>query len=383
MRILFACGGTAGHINPALAVAGLLRARHSHAEVLFVGADGGMECDLVPRAGYRIQTVSIRSLRHRLTPAALWYNLKVLGGLAGSLRAAGHILDEFKPDAVLGTGGYASFPVVYTASRRGIPSAVHESNALPGLTTKLLARRADRVLVSFPEAVSAYRRPDRVTVTGTPVRQAFLEADRGAARRALGLDERPVVLSYFGSLGARDMNRHMVDFIRRESETGAFQHFHVTGRFGWAWMPDAVRQAGVDLASHPEIRLSEYLHDMPTAMAAADLLITRAGASTLAELMATGKPAILVPSPNVTGHHQEENARVLARAGAAVLLPESECGDGALFSAASGLLRENAKREAISARLRGLAVLDATEKIYQIVTSLAAKRGVHSQNGKI
>ncbi|MDR0671352.1 MAG: UDP-N-acetylglucosamine--N-acetylmuramyl-(pentapeptide) pyrophosphoryl-undecaprenol N-acetylglucosamine transferase [Oscillospiraceae bacterium] len=383
MRILFACGGTAGHINPALAVAGLVRARHPHAEILFVGADGGMECDLVPRAGYRIQTVPVRSLRHRLTPAALWYNLKVLGGLTGSLRTAGRILDEFAPDAVLGTGGYASFPLVYMASRRGIPSAVHESNALPGLTTKLLARRADRVLVSFPEAASAYRRPDRVSVTGTPVRQAFWETDRGAARRALGLDERPVVLSYFGSLGARDMNRHMVDFIRRESKTGTFQHLHVTGRFGWGWMPDAVRQAGVDLAAHPEIRLSEYLYDMPAAMAAADLLITRAGASTLAELMAMGKPAILIPSPNVTGNHQEKNARVLARGGAAVLLPESECGGGALFAAASDLLRENTKRETISARLRDLAVLDATEKIYHIVTSLAAKRGARGSNEKI
>ncbi len=374
MRFLFTCGGTAGHINPAIAVANLVRERHPKAEVLFVGAAGGMECNLVPRAGYELKTIPVSSLKHNLTPSAMAHNARVLVKMAGSLRAARRILRDFRPDVVLGTGGYASFPVVHAAAKMGIPTAVHESNALPGLTTKLLSRRADRVLISFEEARAAYRHPDRVVLTGTPVRSAFFLTSKAEARRALGIDEnKPLVLSCFGSLGARDMNRFMVDFICREAGVHDLQHIHATGKFGWAWMPDEIKKAGVDLQAHPNIRIMEYIYDMPVVMAAADLLITRAGASTLAELMAAGKPAILVPSPNVTGNHQEKNAQALSSRGAAVLMRESECTGEKLFDGVMGLLQKKCELQAMEAALHNMAELDASGKIYTILMDLTAK----------
>ena len=388
MRLLFACGGTAGHINPALAVADLVRQRHPSAEILFVGAHGGMECDLVPRAGYEIKTIHISSLKHSLKPSAIKHNGKVLFAMARSLREARDILKTFMPDAALGTGGYASYPVLREAARMGIPTAVHESNALPGLTTKLLARRADRMLISFEEARRAYRRPERVVLTGTPVRSAFFLTNKAEARAALGLDPgKPVLLSCFGSLGARDMNRFLVDFIAREAKENTFQHIHATGRFGWAWMPGEIeknaecgmrnvelRPGNTELRiQNTDIRLTEYIYDMPTVMAAADLLITRAGASTLAELMAAGKPAILVPSPNVTGNHQEKNARALSEHGAALLLRESECSGGKLYTQVKQLLTDREQLSRMEKQLRQMAVLDAAEKIYSILMEIKKK----------
>ena len=374
MRILFACGGTAGHINPAIAAADLVQERHPEAKILFVGAHGGMECDLVPRAGYELRTIPISSLKHSLKPSAFAHNFRVLLNMAESLRAAREILKDFRPEAALGTGGYASYPILREASRMGVPTAVHESNALPGLTTKLLARRADRVLVSFEEARGAYRHPERVILTGTPVKSAFYTTSQSEARTALGLDpDKPVVVSCFGSLGARDMNRFIVDFIAREAREGKFQHIHATGRYGWDWMPDAVRNAGVALEIHPNIRMMEYIYDMPIVMAAADLLITRAGASTLAELMAAGKPAILTPSPNVTGNHQEKNARVLSERGAAILLPERDCSGAALYNLVGTLLQDKEKRLNMEEELRRLSAPNATEKIYGILMELRAR----------
>lgn len=370
-RLLFTCGGTAGHINPAIAVADWVRKRQPDAEILFVGTNGGMETDLAPRAGYEILTIPASSLQHSLKPSAVLHNGRVLRRMARSLREAKKIIRAFHPEAVIGTGGYVCYPVIREAARLGIPTVVHESNVFPGLTTKLLSRKASRILVSFGEAKASYPRPERVALTGTPVGGAFYETTRAEARAALGIkDDKPLLLSYFGSLGARDMNRHMVDFIARGAREDAFHHIHATGKFGWEWMPDAVREAGVALEDHPGLRLTEYIYDMPHAMMAADLLITRAGASTLAELMVAGRPAILVPSPNVAANHQEKNAQVLARRDAAVMLREAECTGGVLLQKVGELLQDKEKRDAMEKEVHGMAVLDATDKIYQIIMEL-------------
>ena len=373
MNILFTCGGTAGHVNPAVALARIFQERNPDCKVLFVGADGGMENHLVPKEGYEIRSVTITNFHRSFAPADIAHNLGTVRNMVRSKQQAARILDEFQPDLVVGTGGYASYPVVKEAARRHIPTAIHESNAVPGLTTKGLSKVVDRVMVGFEESRSHYDHPEKVVVTGTPVRGDFFRYTRKEARAELGLtDDRPLVLSVWGSLGAEVMNRKMSEFIARECYDGApFHHIHGAGR-DYRAVLDALQGSG--LADHPEVDVREYIYDMPLVMAAADLVLCRAGASTIAEIAAIAKPAVLVPSPNVVADHQTKNARVLANAGGAVLLPEGESSGEKLYALMTGLLSDAPRREAMSRALRDMAVPDAAEQIYQTLVRLMEKR---------
>lgn len=371
LRILFTCGGTGGHINPALAVAKMARARHPEGEFCFVGAEGGMETKLVPKEGFPLKTLDAHSFRRGFTPADLYKNARTAVGLTQVLGQAKKIVQEFRPSVVVGTGGYASFPTVYAAQQLKIPTVIHESNAVPGLTTKMLARSADRILVSFEDSVQNYPRKEAVVVTGTPVREEFVYATREQARRELKLDARPLVVTCFGSLGAREMNKKIAEFIRLESTREDFYHIHACGSYGWRWMPKLVQDLGVDLTRHPEVDMREYIYDMPRLMAAADLMICRAGASTLSELCVAAKPAVIVPSPNVAGNHQEKNARVLERRGAAQVVLEKECDGQSLYGLVCALLADGPRRQEMTRALRDMAILDATERIYQTILDVA------------
>lgn len=371
MNILFTCGGTAGHINPAVALARLFQERHPGTNILFVGADGGMELRLVPKEGYDIRTVTISSFYRSLSPAAIKHNVKTVLSLSKSKKQANAILDDFKPDLVVGTGGYASFPVVNAAAKRGIPTAVHESNAVPGLTTKTLSKVVDKVMVGFEESRAHYDCPEKVVVTGTPVRGDFFSLTRAEARAKLGLtDDKPLVLSVWGSLGAQVMNEQMVDFLAlAQSGGGAFHHIHGAGR-NYQSVTQALAERGVCPENCPWLDVREYIYDMPAVMAAADLVLCRAGASTIAELTAIAKPCILVPSPNVTADHQTKNARVLSEAGGAVLLPEKESSGQLLYDTVTALLADGDRRSAMSAALKKLGADDANERIYQTLLGL-------------
>lgn len=373
MKILFTCGGTAGHINPAIALARLFQARHQDCQVLFAGADNGMERTLVPHEGYELRTVHVNTIHRAWKWKDIKHNIMTVVTLPQARRQARTILDEFKPDLVVGTGGYASYPVVKEAARRGIPTAVHESNAVPGLTTKLLSKVVDRVMVGFEDSRKHYPHPERVVVTGTPVRRDFFDHTRKEARQALGLaDDRPLVLSYWGSLGADVMNRYMADFFQAEAAEGfPFHHIHGAGR-NYKSLTAALAERGVDLTGGAEVR--EYIYDMPLVMAAADLVVCRAGASTISELTAIAKPCVLVPSPNVTNNHQEKNARVLEHHGAAVVLLEPEIDGAALYREVKELLADPERRSTMSKALTELSVTDAAEEIYQTLMSLM-KRG--------
>ena len=375
MNVIFTCGGTGGHIYPAIAVANLLRQRKPDAQILFIGAEDGMENKLVPREGYRLETLKISNYQRKLTPAAVWHNLVTLVNMSGSLRKARRVIRDFAPDVIVGTGGYASFPALKVGAQLGVPTAVHESNAVPGLTTRMVERSVDRIMVSFEESRNHYAAPERVVVTGTPVREDFIYTEKQAARAALGLDDRPLIVSYWGSLGAREMNKKIAQFIRRECDGGEpFQHIHATGSFGWRWMPDYVRELGVDLTKHPSVDMREYIYDMPAVMAAADLIICRAGAATISEVAASGTPCIMVPSPNVTDNHQEKNARVLEAHGAAVVVRESECDGDVLYEAAKSILSDPARRREMTQAAHRMAVVDAAERIYQTAMELAKAR---------
>lgn len=371
MNVIFTCGGTGGHINPAIAVARMLRERRPEAKILFVGAVDGMERDLVPREGFQLETLKISNLQRRLTPAGVWHNLVTSCHIAGSLQKAKKIIRQFEPDVIVGTGGYASYPALREGIRLKIPTAIHESNAVPGLATKLVADKVDRIMVSFEESRNLYSRPERVVVTGTPVREDFLYQKKSEARKALGLDDRPLVISYWGSLGAREMNKKIARFIQLECQQEPFQHIHATGSFGWRWMPDLIRQMGIDLQKHPAVQLREYIYDMPMLMAAADLIICRAGASTISEVAASATPCIMVPSPNVTDNHQEKNARVLEARGAAMVLREEECDGDRLFEMVQTLLADPEKMASMRHALHQMAVVDAAERIYSTILELA------------
>ena len=373
MRFVFTCGGTAGHINPALGVAGRIRQLMPDAEFLFIGAQGHMETELVPREGYEIKTIPISGFRRSLKPKMLVENAKTVGRLIVSTAKARKYLRQFKPDVAIGTGGYVCYPVLKAAADMGIPTVVHESNAVPGLTTRMLEKRVGRIMVGFEESRQFYRHPDKVEVTGTPVRVDFRGAEKLRARRQLGMPEnQPIVLAVFGSLGAGYMNDAMCDFIRRMDADAGFRLIYATGKQYY----DSVRQrldTSGGVPANADVR--EYIYDMPMVMSAADVIVCRGGASTISELTYLGKPAVIVPSPNVVNNHQEKNARVLADAGAAKMLLEGEFDGGDLYDAIQALLADGAALERMHDASRALSVDDATDRIVSIVLGLAEKGG--------
>lgn len=375
MKVIFTCGGTAGHVNPALALAGLIRQRRPDSEILFVGARRGIERELIEEAGWPFRSVEISSFHRSLKPKEIRHNLISLRNLMCSPGEARALLKEFPADLVVGTGGYASYPVIRAAAKMGIPTAVHESNAIPGLTTRLLEPHADLIMVGFEECRKNYRHPEKVLVTGTPVRGDFFTYTKKEAKQKLGMDDgRPLIVSFWGSLGASVMNRQTAEFLALEAADGCpFHHIHAAGVVGSRQMAAYLSGAGVDLSRTPDLEVREYIHDMGTVMRSADLVICRAGASTISELTALGVPSIIVPSPNVTHNHQEHNARVLSDAGGAVLILEKDSSGRLLYDTARAILSDAGRRQAMSAAMASLGVIDAAEKIYEAVMSLVRR----------
>lgn len=374
--MIFTCGGTAGHVNPALALAGLLKERRPDSGVLFVGAHRGIEKKLIEDAGWPFRAVEVSNFHRSLRPREIRHNLVSLRNFLRSPGEARRLLGEFPADLVVGTGGYASYPMIQAASRLGIPTAIHESNAIPGLTTRLLERHADLIMVGFEECRKNYKNPEKVLVTGTPVRGDFFQLTKKAAKEKLGMDDgRPLIVSFFGSLGASEMNREMARFLALEREGGLpFHHVHGAGAVGCRRMGEYLSEAGVDLEGTGALEVREYIQDMGILMRAADLVICRAGASTISELTALGVPAIIIPSPNVTNNHQESNARVLERAGGAVVVLEKDSSGQLLYDAACQILKSPDRRREMSRAMSELGSIDAAERIYAAVTALAGRK---------
>ena len=375
MNVIFTCGGTGGHINPAIAVANMIKERNPGCNILFIGAKGHMEEELVPKAGYALKCLPGSGLSRGKSLAAIKKNVKAVKCVLDAVSECKKIIREFQPDVIVGTGGYASFPALYAGSRLGIPTCVHEANAVPGLTTKLAANVADRVLVCFEESKKYYKSPEKVEVVGMPVRQEFWNADREKARKELGLGDKPLLVSTFGSQGAKAMNEMVAQLFALEKEGGfPFHHIHAVGSFGWKWMPQLVKDKGVDLENCPSIDMREYIYNMPTVLAAADVVIGRAGSGTCNEILATGTPCILIPSPNVTNNHQEKNARVLESGGGAVVMLEKECTAERIYAEVNAIIAEPSRGKEMRERLRAMAVADSTSRICRIAEQLAKKK---------
>ena len=358
MRVLIAAGGTAGHINPALAIAGAIKKADPSAEIHFAGRREGMEYRLVGQAGYPFHHIEITGFQRRLSLNNIRRNIVTLWNLALSGPKAKKIMGEVRPDLVIGCGGYVSGPVVRCAAKMGIHTAIHEQNAFPGVTNKLLAPDVDIVFAAVPAAVEKLGAPDKTIVVGNPVRpEVFTKAkERDAIRAELGAGDRTVVLSFGGSLGARRVNEVVADLCAWEQqEHKPVLHLHATGQYG------------------DSLVVKEYINNMPELLAAADLVISRAGALTLAELEAVGRAAVLIPSPNVAENHQYFNAMELQKAGAAVVIEEKDLTGEKLVGTVADLLAQPGKLAEMGRNARSLSVDDSLDRIAAALMKLVQK----------
>ncbi len=368
MHILFAGGGTAGHINPALAIAGYIRERHPDTRISYIGTPDKLEATLVPEKGYNFRSIDVAGFKRKINIKNIGKNIVAVKKMFSSSAEARKILKELNPDIVIGTGGYVSGPVLREAAKLGIKTAIHEQNAFPGVTTKMLADSVDRVMLAMPEAEKFLKCKNTPIITGNPVRNELLKISKEQAKEILGYDERPVILSFGGSLGARPINESVEELIKWHNKSGKFYHIHATGKSGHETMLNRLKESGVELSE--EIDLREYINDMDVCMAAADLIICRAGAITLSELEICGKPAILIPSPYVDENHQYHNAMTLVKAGAAEIITEDKLSGETLIDAVSMLIENKGKLKKMSENAKKVAIYDATERIYDCIMKL-------------
>lgn len=366
IKVLFTGGGTAGHINPALAAAGYLKQRESDAQILYVGNKGGMEERLVANAGYEIRTVTISGFQRKLTPKNLARNAQTVVRMFTASAEAKKILREFAPDVCVGTGGYVSGPVIREAAKLGIPCVIHESNAYPGVTTKMLAKSVRTVMLAVPDARKYFDDSVNCTVTGNPVRGEVLAAEREASRKALGLDERPLILSFGGSLGASALNRAAAYMLAESGKEKRFQHIHGYGQHDEKFLEE-LQELGFRQEENPQIRLLEYIDNMPQCLSAADLVIGRAGAMTLSEIEAKSKASILIPSPNVAENHQFHNAMALVRRGAAEIIEEKDLSGESLWKKVTKIVSDPQRLRSLGENAGKMEILDANERIYRVI----------------
>ena len=366
IKVLFTGGGTAGHINPALAAAGYLKQREPDAQILYVGNKGGMEERLVANAGYEIRTVTIAGFQRKLTPKNLARNAQTVVRMFTASAEAKKILREFAPDVCVGTGGYVSGPVIREAAKLGIPCVIHESNAYPGVTTKMLAKSVRTVMLAVPDARKYFDDSVNCTVTGNPVRGEVLAAEREASRKALGLDERPLILSFGGSLGASALNRAAAYMLAESGKEKRFQHIHGYGQHDEKFLEE-LQELGFRQEENPQIRLLEYIDNMPQCLSAADLVIGRAGAMTLSEIEAKSKASILIPSPNVAENHQFHNAMALVRRGAAEIIEEKDLSGESLWKKVTKIVSDPQRLRSLGENAGKMEILDANERIYRVI----------------
>ncbi len=369
LRVLIAAGGTAGHINPALAIAGAIKAHRPDAEIHFAGRKEGMEYRLVTQAGYPFHHIEVNGIQRKLTPKNVARNVQAVYHLALSGPRAKKMLRALKPDLVIGCGGYVSGPVVRCAAKMGIRTAIHEQNAFPGVTNKLLAKDVDVIFAAVPAAVEKLGAPEKTSVVGNPVRPEIFMQNRDLARAKLDAGQRIVILSFGGSLGARRINEVVAELVAWEKTCPwNILHIHATGSRGVELFRRLLAEKGVQPGSR--LQVQEYIENMPELLAAADLVISRAGALTLAELEAVGRAAILIPSPNVAENHQYYNALELQKAGAAVVIEEKDLTGGVLVQTVQQLVQENGKLAVMGKMARALAEPESLEKIWAKLAEL-------------
>ncbi len=367
MRVLMTGGGTGGHVNPALAIADIIKRNQPGSEIAFVGTKRGIENSLVPKAGYKLYHINIQGIKRSLSLS----NLKTAYLVMTSPREAKKIIREFNPDIVIGTGGYVCWPLLKAAASMNIPTVVHESNAIAGVAVKQLKNKVDIIMTNFESTAEQLDARARVMRVGNPMSSDFGRYTKAEARRILGISDnvKHVILSCGGSLGAHKVNEAVLKLMRdlvagRED----IIHFHASGRNDSEYAKQTFAKFGLE--GRENIVMSEYIYNMPVVMAAADIVICRAGAMTLSEIATMKRAAVIIPSPNVTDNHQYKNAKVLADAGAAILLEESDMGEHTLTDTVKSLVEDISARGEMERKISGFALDDAGAIIYKEICEL-------------
>jgi UDP-N-acetylglucosamine--N-acetylmuramyl-(pentapeptide) pyrophosphoryl-undecaprenol N-acetylglucosamine transferase len=361
LKIVIAGGGTAGHINPGLAIAHIIKEKIPEAQIVFVGTEKGLENDLVPREGFPLEVIRVRGFRRKLS----FDTVKSVKALFVGLQQARSFLKQFKPNLVIGTGGYVCGPVLFYASRMKIPTFIHEQNAFPGVTNRILSRFVDVVAIAFQDAHTYFKSSKEVVYTGNPIRKELLFIDKEKARKRLGLSmEEKFVVVFGGSRGAAKINEVMVEILKNRHE-GDFKFHFCTGQAGY----QAVL-SHLEGFSPKEASILSYIYNMQDVLAAADLVVCRAGAITISELSAMGVPSILIPSPYVTANHQEYNAMVLENASAGVMIREKDLTAEMLYQKIKELLFDQALLKQMSINGKKIAVVDSAQRIFDRIQVL-------------
>ena len=369
MHILFAAGGTSGHINPAICIADKIKKIHPEATISFIGNETGMESVLVPKTGYDFFGIAVAGFQRKFSVANIKRNVDAFTKMFTSSKTAEKLLADLKPDVVVGTGGYASGPVVRKAAKMGMKTLIHEQNAYPGVTTKMLCGYVDTVCIASPVAKTHLKNTREYVFTGNPVRADLYTTSKKDARKRFGLDNRIMIVSSGGSNGAAKINRAMTELIEWNVKNENYYIYHSYGKFDNGEMQNKLAGMIGD-----NIRLREYNDDMCDLMAAADLIIGRAGALTIAELRAAGKASILIPSPNVAENHQYYNAMALAKSGAAVVIKDAELDGKRLISEVKKIIENKNNLKKMSQNAGKGAILDAETKIYDEIMKLYKMR---------
>jgi UDP-N-acetylglucosamine--N-acetylmuramyl-(pentapeptide) pyrophosphoryl-undecaprenol N-acetylglucosamine transferase len=369
MHILFAGGGTAGHINPALAVAGFIKEKHPDAKISYIGKKGGMEERLVNLSGFDFYGIDVAGFQRRLSLKNIGRNISAVYKVFASSYDCKKLLSKLNPDVVVGTGGYVSGPVLRTASKMGIKTAIHEQNAFPGVTTKMLVNMVDTVMLAMPEAKPRMNCVREYVITGNPVRSEFGILDKENCRQKLSLSDKPVILSSGGSLGASPINNAVCELIAKKWKDNDITFVHAAGRANYDKCIDTLKNLGVDINAQNVI-VKDFIDNMSEYMAAADLLISRAGAISLSELEICSKPAILIPSPYVAENHQYHNAMALKKIGAAEVIEEKDLNGEELIKTVDKLIYNQAALEKMGKKANSVAVVDSTDRIYKEIMKL-------------
>ena len=369
MRIIVSGGGTVGHIYPAITLIRTLQQRVPDAEFLYVGTKRGLESDIIPKEGLPFETIDLQGFERHFTLDNVRRAAKAMLGVA----KARHVVKHFHPDAAIGTGGYVCGPILLAASLAGVPTLIQEQNVVPGITNKLLSRFVTKIATGTEEAMRHF--PAAKTVcTGNPIRSEVLTARREDGLKAYGFSgDRRVVLVSGGSRGARAINRAMVGVLKAAQHHAEVQFLLATGKGEYEAELSRLKDAGVDLAAAPHIKVVPYLYDMPQAQAMADLAVFRAGATGLAELTARGIPAILVPYPYAAENHQEHNARACEEAGAARMILDRELTSERLGSVLMELFSEPGKLEKMAAASKAMGRPEAADTIADMVIDMQKK----------
>lgn len=366
MKVLISGGGTAGHINPALTIAKYIKQKKIDSEIIFIGTQKGLETKLVPREGFELKLIKVRGFKRKISVDTIVAVKEMFQGFFEARK----IIKSFKPDIVIGTGGYVCGPVLFNAAIMKIPTMIHEQNAYPGVTNRILSRVVDCVAISFKESKKYFKAAENKTIlTGNPVRSEMLENDREKARKKLGISmDKPFVLIFGGSRGAEKINERAVEMIQNKYSSDDCNIIFATGEKQY----ESIRKQLEDI-SKTALKVVPYIYDMSDVMNAADLVICRAGAITISELTALGIPSIMIPSPYVTANHQEYNARALEEQGAAVVILEKDLSSDILYQQIKDLLKDKDQLGKMARNAKKNGITNAADKIYSAIQQILKK----------